>query len=494
MSRPSAALVLLLPLHAACTVGPAYVRPPLVVPARFEAPAVSSPGTTGIADATAVVAASGPTDGVDGAAWGIASDAAVLSTLMERALAGNHDLEVAMARVREVRAADRGARAQLLPQLDTAGTAARVRGLGPLTSVPGAAAPILLPVETGLFTVGFDAAWEADAFGGLRRERQATLAGVAGAVAGVADARLTVASEVTRVYVALRASQQRRRVAEEQWRLQAETTSLVEARAAAGLDSDLDVARARALRDTIAARIPQFRLEEAVRRQQLGVLVAAPPSTLLAVVGDDGVLPTLAPTPAGIPSELLQRRPDVQHAEATLVAATARIGVAKADYFPKLVLGGTGGRQATALSALSLAAGNVFALTAAVQAPIFSAGRIGAHVRAAEARAAQAVSAYQQAVLIAIVDVERALASDAYERARLAALQSAADEAVRASTLARALHAEGVEDFLAVLDAQRSALAAKDEVIAAEQAVATATIALWKATGGSPHGHPAHDR
>jgi NodT family efflux transporter outer membrane factor (OMF) lipoprotein len=464
----------------------------VVVPDRFEAPAVSSSETRDVADATAAVTASGAQGRANEATWWIASDDAALATLMERALSGNHDLEVAMARVREVRAADRGARAQLLPQLDTAATGGRVRGLGPLTGVPGAAAPVLLPVETGLFTVGFDAAWEADAFGGLRRERQATLAEVAGAVAGVADARLTVASEVTRVYVALRASQQRRRVAEEQWRLQAETTSLVEARAAAGLDSELDVARARSLRDTIAARIPQFRLEEAVRRQQLGVLVAAPPSTLLAVIGDDGALPTLAPTPAGVPSELLQRRPDVQRAEATLVAATARIGVAKADYFPKLRLGGTGGRQATALSALSLGAGNVFALTAAIQAPIFSAGRIGANVRAAEARAAQAVSAYQQAVLIAIVDVEQALAAEVHERERLASLQTAAREASRALALARDLYAQGVEDFLTVLDAQRSAVAARDEVIGAEQAVATATIALWKATGGSPHGQPAH--
>jgi hypothetical protein len=306
------------------------------------------------------------------------------------------------------------------------------------------------------------AAWEADAFGGLRREQQPrSPASPARWLAGAPHRRSEVAC------VALRASQQRRRVAEEQWRLQAETTSLVEARAAAGLDSDLDVARARALRDTIAARIPQFRLEEAVRRQQLGVLVAAPPSTLLAVVGDDGALPTLAPTPAGIPSELLQRRPDVQHAEATLTA-TARIGVASRP--PEAAARRYRWPSGDGISALSLGAGNVFARRRSSR---HSSVQGASAPTCAPQNAAQAVSAYQQAVRR---DRERrALASDAYERAH--SLPAVGRRQAVARLDAGAPSMPGVEDFLTVLDAERSALAA-GRVIAAEQAVATATIAL----------------
>jgi len=264
---------------------------------------------------------------------------------------------------------------------------------------------------------------------------------------------------VMRVYVALRAAQRRRHLAEEHARLLADTAALVESRADAGLASDLDVARARAQRDAARSRVPDLRLIDTRCRQQLGVLLGVVPSTLADLIGEDGPLPVLPTTPAGLPSELLRRRPDLHRAEAELVAATARIGVAKADYFPKFRLGGTGGRQATALAALSLGAGNVFALTAAVQAPILDAGRVRANVRAAEGRAAQAVSAYQQALLVAIVEVEEALASDAFHRERLASLQSTAREAVRADRLARELYAQGLEDFLVVLDAQRTVVA-----------------------------------
>jgi outer membrane protein TolC len=181
---------------------------------------------------------------------------------------------------------------------------------------------------------------------------------------------------------------------------------------------------------------------------------------------------------------LLKRRPDIREAEAHLAAETARVGVARADLFPKILLTGSAGRQATEPSGLTLGAGNFFGFGPAITLPIFTGGRIRANIEAQKQRLNQALTEYQSTVLRSLEETEDSLVAYGHERDRREKLAAAVDASGQATMLANELYTRGLADFLSVLDAQQQQLAAEDDLARSDTAVTTNLIALYKALGG----------
>ena len=450
----AAAASLLASLLAGCVVGPTPVAPPieqLGAPPEFaNAGAVQSEPAT-----------------EDLSAWWSSFDDATLSEFVTRALDANADLEVAAARVRQARAGLQVTSAALWPSL----------GFGvSVTEREGAA-------DT-LYDAGLDAAYEVDLFGGVRRAVTASRADLAATEATRQGTRITVAAEVALNYVDARLAQRRLAIAQASLAAQDETLQIVGWRVMAGLAGSLDEEQARRLRAQTAAAIPAVEqsLEAAVNR--LAVLLAWPGGEVRSrLLADSNAPVPLAATPAvGIPAETLRRRPDVLAAEQAVIAQVARIGVAEAQLYPALRLGGSFGGTATSLGDIADAATG--ALIASLAQPIFEGGRLRAAVEQQRAAADAAVAQYRGTLLAAVEDTENALvAVDATER-RESQLVVAEEAARNATGLARSQYQAGLIDFQTLLDNERSLLATEDSRAGARADRATATIRLFKALGG----------
>ncbi len=421
------------------------------------------------------------------AAWWTNFQDPLLDSLIVRAVHGNLDLRTAAARVREARAARGIAAAGALPQVEAsarAGRAQRSDAVPPFTSGSGVA-PVFGPRQQNLFEAGFDASWELDLFGGVRLDKEAALAEAQAAEEAQRDVLVTLLADVARTYVELRGTQRQLAILDDTLRSQRDTLGLVTARFEAGLATDLDVARAEALVAATASRRPVLlRLAgEAVHR--LGVLLGRDPGALSAELADVAPIPPAPPAiPATLPSELLSRRPDLRRAERDVAAATARVGVARADLFPRFAILGGFGRRSTEAGDLGSAASQFWSIVPGVRWPILSGGRIRANIRVQDARQAQAVHAFEQAVLDALRDVVDALQAYARERERQDALRTSATASRRALDVAVERYTGGVENFLSVLDAQRSVHAADEAVAQSEQNLAVSLIAVYKSLGG----------
>jgi len=266
---------------------------------------------------------------------------------------------------------------------------------------------------------------------------------------------------------------------------QARALTLTRDRFAQGLTSDLDVEQAGTLLATTRADIPTLEtgLQAAIHR--LGILLARPPGALEAELADPAPIPAAPPVvPVGLPSELLLRRPDVQRAERQLAAATADIGVATADLFPKFFLTGTAGFESVSAGDWFSAGSRFWSAGPTVQWRIFDAGRIRANIRIQNARQEQALAAYEQTVLTAFEEVENGLVAYANEQVRRRALAEAVGTSQKSLDLANKLYANGLTDFLHVLDAERSLYQAQDALVQADRTVATDVVSLYKSLGG----------
>jgi NodT family efflux transporter outer membrane factor (OMF) lipoprotein len=471
--RPGALLAAFpLMMSAACTVGPGYSRPAAPTPQTFsEAPA----GRTAAPDTVSV------------ARWWTAFQDPVLERLIARAVAGNLDVEIAAVRVREARAARGIATSRALPQVDASAAYSltqRSEAVPPFDSAAGAATPFGARVQD-TFEVGFDATWELDVFGGVRRDREAALAQVQAAEESRRDVLVTVIADVARNYVELRGAQRRLEILEATLRSQRSTLDLAEARFDAGLGSELDVTRARSLLHATESERP--RLERIARQaiHALRVLLGGDPATLTPALEGPGSIPLAPPdVPPILPSELLSRRPDLRRAERELAAATGRIGVATADLFPRFSFVGSFGRRSDDVADLDTGSSEFWAIVPAVRWPIFSGGRIRANIRVQEARQEQALRQYEKAVLVAVQEVENALSAHVREQRRKADLSASVAASRRALDLATERYTGGLESFLSVLDAQRSLYAAEDLLVQSESNTAVDLIALYKALGG----------
>ncbi len=458
------ALLLLTTLAlTACAVGPDYRRPEVATPDSF----------VGV-DSTQFSGAD-----VEREFWKAFNDQE-LNELIERALAANHDIRIATARLREARALRGEARLDLAPTVQGSAGYTRARASDrQLAPAPDA------DRNQDFYTSGFDAFWELDFFGRVRRGIEASSAEVRSAEAGVYATQVSVTAEVARNYFELRGAQQQLAVARRNADNQGETLRITSARLDAGRGTQLDQSRAQAQLSATLATIPD--LESAVTRGmlRLGVLTGQAPEALLPQLSAAQPLPTLPVAhDIGTPELLLRRRPDIRVAERDLAAATAEIGVAVGDLFPRITFLGSWGFDAVDRNDLGNSGSESYSFGPSISWAAFDLGRVKQRIRQREAATDRALAKYEQTVLQALEETDASLTAYSKAIVKQQHLQQSATASLDAAKLARARYESGVADFLAVLDAERSALAAEDQLARSETQTATALLATYKALGG----------
>ncbi len=463
-------------LAAGCTVGPDYHRPETSVPASWAE--------------TADTITAGPVN--VGQWWTVFQDEQ-LDRLVEQALRFNKSLQFAEARILQARAQRMIAASTGLPMLNASGSYARLSrstnafsftsaGAG---TTPGGTGGAGFVRQGDLFQAGLDASWEIDVFGGVRRAVEAANANIAAAQEDFRDTLVTLLGEVATNYFQLRGNQRRIAVARENIDIQRKTVELTQGRFEAGLGSRLEVAQAEVLLATTESQIPP--LETAVKQSihQLGVLIGAEPETLLQELSQPGPLPPVPPeVPVGLPSDLLRRRPDVRRAERQLAAATAEIGVAVADLFPKLSLTGAFGYQSTKGSNLFSPGSQFWMGGPGLSLPIFQGGQIRGNIQVQTALQEQTLATYENTVLTALQDVENSIVGYAEAQAARESLARAVRASQEATQIAQDLYQKGLSDFLNVLQSESALYQAQDRLIQNEQLALTSLVALFKALGG----------
>ena len=463
----------------ACAVGPDYVAPTRQVPASFS----EAPANTPAAKGTQAHDNGTQAHEIDDAWWKILGDP-VLEALIEKALTSAPSIAEAQARVREARALTGVAGADRYPTVDAVGQYARQLGSEhvPIGVPPGGLGQ---GAHSNLWQAGFDASWEMDVFGSQRRTVEAADANYQAVSEDRADVVLTLLAEVARDYVELRGAQRRIEVARKNLAIEQDLQKLTEDLLAAGLAPQQDLLRAQAQVSDIEAAIPQFETDERAAAYRIAALIGQPSSEVVAELSVPRPIPqAVSEVPVGLPSELLERRPDVRAAERRIAAANARIGIAQADLYPHFSLNAVTGLESLYFSSFSSASSGYYQIGPGVTWRIFDAGRIRFQVRAESARTDAAAAAYQRSVLEAFRDVETALVSyaNAKIRSNHLAAESAADQ--QATDIATLLYKKGVESFLPVLDAERSLYAAEDALALSERDSSLALIALYKSLGG----------
>jgi outer membrane protein, multidrug efflux system len=466
-ARPLALLMGLSVVAAGCGVGPNYKRPQVAVPSQW---------TVAPARGTSAKA-------IEKEEWWSSFEDPELNSLIERAAAQNLDLKLALERVEEARAARGIARSGFFPSIDSSASATRNRQRVIAPVAPGSVK--LVPVEFNNFQGGLGASWELDVFGGIRRGVQAASADVAAAEENRRDVRVILLGDVGRVYAQLRGFQRRLEIANKNIKTQQDTLDLTRARAKAGLATDLDVSRAAAQLESTKAVVPTLLGGIDISIHRLSVLLGEEPGALRSELENASPIPAAGPDVAvGLPSDLLERRPDIRRSEAQLAAATARIGEAKADLFPRFVLTGAAGRQASQLHDITLGAGNFFSVGPGISLPLFTGGRIRSNIAVQNAREREALVSYQSSVLNALEEVQNALVNYSQEQERRDRLNEAARQSQLAVDLATEQYKAGLTDFLSVLDAQRELYADEDQAVESQTSVTTDVIALYRALGG----------
>jgi len=482
LTRKGAAV--LLPFLSACAaVGPDYQAPPVAAPAKWSETAAALPVKA------------------DLARWWRGFGDERLDWLIERAVEGNLDLQVAAARVNAARAEQLSADAAFWPKLGASGGYQRMRispnaikGLfGTATSGQASAAQAATPFSNigpigdafNLFQSGFDASWELDLFGGIQRRQEAADAEYAATVEQGRDLLLSLTAEVARTYFGLLARERHLETARERVRNQGEILRLAEHSYTEGLATALDARRARAELEASAAEPPALEAQIKQSRHALATLLGLAPTALehrLAQVPAD--IPQPPSVPLGLPSDVLRRRPDIRKAERDAAAASASIGVATAELFPKLSLTGSVGLQSQELGNFTSLSSGFYGFGPRLSLPLFQGGRLRANLSAQEAAFEQSTRQYQKTVLNAFREVEDALAGIDGEAGRKASLAAAEASARRGTEAATALYTEGEADFSAVLDAHRSWYETRDRLTESQLSWATTHVALFKALGG----------
>jgi outer membrane protein, multidrug efflux system len=456
-------------LLAACAVGPNYVAP------------ATSPAVLENAQSPAFVPR------MPEATWWQEFDDPELDALMRRALTANLDLRGAYDRVRSARAVFVERKLDYAPHVQLDGAYSHLD-----EQQPG--------FGTDRFNIqsdslGFDAAWEIDLFGRVRRSVQAARADLGAESANYRDAQVTVAAEVARNYFELRGAQKRLEVARQNLESEHQTLELTQLLDQAGRGSELDVQRSRARLKATEATIPPLEAAEKQAGYRLAVLLGERPGALDQELGPAPVATYAKALPIGDPAELLRRRPDVRAAERELAAATARVGVATADLFPRVnvtgFVGFLSGDVGRLFNTTPSADARAWSIAPTVSWAAFDLGSVRARLRASQAQSDAAAANYEKVVLTALEDTENSLVAYRTRQEQLKSLNEQAGASRRAAELAATQYREGVADFLVLLDAQRTQLEAEDSVAQAETSVNVAVVAIYKALGGV--GQPSDD-
>ena len=462
MSRSFLFAVLLLAGLGACTLGPDYQRPAAEYGDKWQS-------------RLNTVAATQP---AEAEAWWGQLDDPLLSGLIAGAMRENRDLAVALANIERARALRREAGAGFYPTLDASGSGSRSRysrqtGVGANTGT------------RNTFSASLDASWELDLFGRTRRAVEAADAQIQASEAARRGLMLSVAAEVATNYFEARGLQRQLAVTEKDIGLLREVEEIARAQSELGVTTELDLTRAQGERETYEARIPNLEAEIAARIYRISVLTGQSPEFHARALQNSRPLP-MPPdqVPVGLRSEILKRRPDVQQAERELAAATAAIGVAKADLFPNFSLTGSIGSSARVFSDLFTPATLTRSVGGALAWPVFAGGSLTAGVDAARADTRAALARYEQAVLLALEDGESSLMRYGKEWQTLKRLQSAEATRQEAFEIARLRYEAGEENFLVILDAERAMIATRNDIISSETRILTGLAQLYKALGG----------
>lgn len=456
-----------------CSVGPDYQRPNTPVSAAW-----SEIGQEGVDGQAAKLAH-----------WWREFNDPILNSLVERAVRSNLDLRLAEARIREARASLDIATAGFWPNVDSNASYTRNRasenavgssGQGAVAAPTGAR-----QAERDFFKSGFDAGWEIDIFGGTRRGVEAARATVQAAVEDRRDVMVTLLGDVAKNYIDLRGFQRRLKVAQANLKAQTETLELTRVRFDAGLASDLEVAQSEGQVSATAAQIPALQSSIKQAAHRIDVLLGSEPGSFSAELSKDMPIPALPPQAhVGLPADLLRRRPDIRRAERQLAAATAQIGVATADLYPKFSLTGVIGLQSVSASDWFTGRSRFWSVGPTITWPVFDAGKIRANIEIRSAQQEQALRLYEKSVLTGFEDVENALVNYGNEQTRYRSLLEAVAADRRALQMANDLYRQGLVAFLNVLDAQRTLYVSESALAQSEANMAANLVALYKALGG----------
>lgn len=470
--------LLLCLLLAGCTVGPDYKKPDMPVPASFNAPSqLQAPLSLPVAES------------VDLTAWWKQFHDAELESLITRALAQNPDQLTAESRVREAREQEVIAGAKGLPQVNAIGNAAHLHsGSNPLAQLSGGQGGPQAGssgTDLSIFSAGFDATWEIDLAGGVRRSVEAAEAGTEAARWQMRDGEVTLTAEIAADYVSLRADQARLAILDSQIKSQQDTLDLIAARAKAGFVTQLDVNQQRQLLVSTRAQRPSLVADMLAMRHAIAVLMGQQPGSLDTELDATAPVPPIPPRlPVGLPSDLLRARPDIRMAERKLAQATANVGVAVADLYPKFDLIGALTAASSSFPGLfnSSSIGEIGA--GSITWPIFHGGEAHANIHAKEEEEKQAYYAYQKAVLGGVQNAEDALVRYETEQQRFVALQEGAKTAQASTALALQQYRAGLAMYTSVLQAQSTELTAQDNLAQSRAALTADLVSLYKALGG----------
>ena len=471
-------------LLSGCMVGPDYRRPEVPLPGQWRGTGSGAP------------AAVTPTDL---ATWWRAFGDPILDELVAAALHQNLDLKTAVARVRQARAERAISAAGLYPSLAANAEYQHARPFsqnsqfGSLVE-PGSPSAASLPsnfLTEDLYQGEFDASWELDVFGGIHRGIEAADADVAATEDNALATQVTLLAEVARTYVDIRSLERRLVIVAENLDSQRNSVALTEDRFRTGLVSELDVRQARSLLATTLAEVPSLERAREQSVHALSVLLGGEPNALQATLARGAPIPggsdpdaLAVRIPAGLPADLLRRRPDIRRAERQVAAATARIGVATAELFPKFSLTGLVGLQSISAGDFFSGGSRYFSAGPTISWRLFEGGRLRANIDVQDAVTEQALYAYEQTVLTGLRDVEDALVAYGKERTRHDALADAVEQDGRSVALSRDLYVHGLGTYLAVLIAERSQYTSQDSLVQSDQALVVDLIATYKALGG----------
>lgn len=445
---------------AGCAVGPDYRRPSIDTPSiwRFEDKAARDLANT---------------------AWWSQFGDPVLDDLIRTALKANLDLRIATARVEEYVGRYWAGRSGLFPQIGATAFAGRNRvseeGMSPLVS-----SALKNPADN--YQAAFNGAWEIDLWGKLRRASEAARADLLGTEEARQAVILTLVSAVANSYINLRDLDKQLQVTIRTAKLREESYKLFKLRYEGGVISELELNQVKSEYEQALATIPQIGKQVSFQENGLSVLIGRNPGPILR--GKDMDQLVLPAVPAGLPSELLEKRPDIRQAEQELVAANARIGVARAQYFPTISLTGLFGWSSSDLSNLFTGPARVWNWGGSLTAPIFTGGAIMGQEKAAEAIQLQALFNYQRTVQNAFREVEDALADQKRTREQLEAQKRQVDALSEYARIARLRYENGYTSYIEVLDAERSLFNAELQYAQTQGLLFQSLVNLYKAVGG----------
>jgi NodT family efflux transporter outer membrane factor (OMF) lipoprotein len=406
--------------------------------------------------------------------WKILDDP-VLTGLIEQAVNSNLDLKHALAKVREARARRGIIQAGQFPIVDASGSASRSKS----SENSGSGA------TRSFYAVGFDAGWELDIFGGVRRAVEAAEGDLAASRDDLRDVLVSLTAEVALNYLDVRTLQARLGVAEKNVVIQQEAYDFIGWRCQAGLSNELELQQARYNLENTRAQIPLLRSSLNAAKNRLAVLLGKFPGSVHELLAEEQPIPVIPPTVAvGVPAETLRQRPDIRRAESNLAAQTARIGVATADLYPRFRLAGTIGLESLKSADLFTSTSETWSIGPSASWNIFDAGAIRQNIEVQSAIQEQYLLAYEATVLGALEEVENGLTAYAEEQQRLERLVIAVDAGRQAEMLASQEYLAGLVDFTTVLDAQRARRSLEDQLAQSEGTVTSNLVRLYKTMGG----------